>query len=220
MAICERTGTFSEVYMWTHFHMPYPIAFQKRFKTMLKERWHVLLSEFRCCEQQREQSRKADNTTERSLNRESGNLNSNPSSAGNFYWPWASPLNLSGHPFPAVSPVLVQFTYALIFFQFLELDSINRGQGRQYKNPVRMNLRWAGSPSTKPGEEQKHRLNGVFGPWAFPESAYSGSAFQAKSCICSEFPGMALMTTKEKVSLRKAQAIQEFPSLPWPQSED
>lgn len=111
--------------------MPYPVSFQKRFKTILKDRWHVLLFAFLCYDQQREQSRQADNIMGRALNGDSENLNSNPSSATNEYWPWTSPLNLSGLQFSALSTAL--------WFSSLIHCSFPVPGIRLYK------LRWAGA---------------------------------------------------------------------------
>lgn len=96
--------------------MPYPVSFQKRFKTILKDRWHVLLFVFLCYDQQREQSRQADNIMGRALNGDSENLNSNPSSATNEYVTLDKSLeSLWASVFSSKHRSLVQFTYPLLF---------------------------------------------------------------------------------------------------------
>ena len=132
-------------------------------------------------------------------------------------------LNLSGHPFPALRiALLVHFSYLLVFC-FFPVPGI-----RFYKLRVRlithesseneheMNL----SPSLRTQVRNRNTSRTGFRhikPLYSNPMGYSSSALQAKSFICSGFPIMAIMTIKQKVSLK---SIQKFPSLPWPHSSD
>lgn len=89
-----------------HSHMPYPVSFQKRFKTMLK------IGGMFCCLYFCAMTSKENNPDRQMIRWEGPWMETQktwiliPGLPQMNMWPWTSPLNLSGHQFPALSTAL------------------------------------------------------------------------------------------------------------------